>query len=66
MTATAASLIAYLQTLPADTPIKVLEETTIGYSTTTKWVDLDITNPDLSSTVYYNNNPKMGLYLGSN
>ena len=63
---TAASLIAYLQTLPADTPVKVLKETIIGYSTTTKWVDLDITNPDLSSTAYYSNAPKMGLYLGDN
>ncbi len=63
---TVADFIAYLQTLPANTPVKVLEETTIGYTTTTKWVDLDISNPDLSSTSYYNANPKMGLYLGNN
>ena len=63
---TAASLITYLQTLPPETPIKVLEEITVGYNTTTKWVDLNITNPDLSDTAYYNEDPKMGLYLGSN
>ena len=39
---TVAQFIDYLKTLPPDAKVRVLEERTRGYATTTEWVDLEL------------------------
>lgn len=39
---TVAELIAYLQTLPPETTVDVLEEESSGYSTFVSWTDLTL------------------------
>lgn len=65
---TVADLIAYLAVLPPDTPVKLLEEHTSGYQTSTRWVDLDLRDIETSNNVVYISErwTRHGLYLGDN
>ena len=53
---TVAEFIAYLQTLPGETTIDVLEEDSSGYSTFVSWTDLTLpTDPSYgcADTLYF-------------
>ena len=62
---TAAQLIAFLQKLPSDVTVEVLEEHTSGYETTTNYTDLDLPTGDPKND-YTNSCDLSGstLYLG--
>lgn len=52
---TVSELIAYLQTLPPETTVDVLEEDCTGYSTFVTWTDLTLPSefPDFSDTLEF-------------
>ena len=52
---TVTELIAYLQTLPPETTVEVLEEESVHYSTFVSWTDLTLPSefPDFSDTLEF-------------
>lgn len=52
---TAAQLIKYLQTLPPETIIEVLEEHTCGYESYVEFTDLDLVGGDCHGFIDFRN-----------
>jgi hypothetical protein len=59
---TVADLIAYLQKLPPDAKIEVLEEVTVEYSTYTRWVPLQLPTDEFGMKYHYTNTFDLSLH----